>query len=117
MSTAPWRPHITADPAVNAGKPTIAASGVPVAAVVSAYVAGTPVFDIYREFWIGRGDLLVCCWWAARYAKQRKAWRNWLERWERTLTAPAPGCDYEQVPLPPLSASGAKARTVGVCGG
>ncbi|TMR13795.1 DUF433 domain-containing protein [Nonomuraea turkmeniaca] len=105
------RPRIVADPAVNFGKPTIEASGVSVAVIISAYLAGDRPQVLYDEYGISRGDLLICCWWVARYAKQKRAWRQWLNTWEPVLWRAQPGA-YEQVPLPPRR----PAHECGLCG-
>ncbi|MBG0818720.1 helix-turn-helix domain-containing protein [Planomonospora sp. ID82291] len=93
------RPRIVVDPAVNSGKPTITAANVPVAAVISGYLAGERLEDLYGRHEMDRAALLVCCWWVARYAKQRKAWKQWLETWEPVLCAIPVA--YDEVPLPP----------------
>ncbi|MEU4229453.1 hypothetical protein AB0F17_34595 [Nonomuraea sp. NPDC026600] len=102
------RPRIVADPAANFGKPTIEASGVSVS--VSAYLAAERPEVLYDEYGISRGDLLICCWWVARYAKQKRAWRRWLNTWEPILWRAQPGV-YDEVP-PPQRAN----RECGGCG-
>ncbi|MER5649577.1 hypothetical protein [Streptosporangium sp. NPDC002524] len=94
MSTVS-RPHIVVDPAVNDGRPTLP-GGASVADVIAAYIGGATPATLYLQYRIGREDLLICCWWVARYAKQRQTWKNWLDRWGPMLATR----ELAEVPLP-----------------
>jgi uncharacterized protein (DUF433 family) len=101
--TADDRPHvvIVMDPAQNFGHPALASTRTRVEHVIAWLDAGETVSTICAEYGLTRGDVLVACWFEARYgvgAHPRDEWLDWLEEWEPVLWSVP--CDYETVPLP-----------------
>jgi uncharacterized protein (DUF433 family) len=100
----PDRPHIVIDPAQNFGRPSIARTRVPIPAALGLLDAGEPPDVVLDELSLTLPDLLICCWYEARYGMYgtpREAWADWLEQWESTLWR----THYDQVPLPPFAAA------------
>lgn len=96
------RPYIVLDPAQNFGQPAIGSTRVKVADILGWLDAGESVATIEEEYGASREDVLVACWFEARYgtgAHPRDEWLDWLEEWEPTLWS-AKG--YDMIPLPPF---------------
>lgn len=102
MSDKPDRPYIVLDPAQNFGHPAIARTRVQIAHIIDWLESGDPVAVVQDEYGLTREDLLVACWFEARYgtgAHPRDDWLDWLEDWEPTLWGAK---DYDGIPLPPF---------------
>jgi uncharacterized protein (DUF433 family) len=95
------RPFVVVDPAQNFGRPALSRTRVAVGDVVAVLLAGEDPDSLCADFGLTRGDLLVACWFAARYGvegRPRGEWAAWLEEWEPVIWRAS--CDYEAVPLP-----------------
>jgi uncharacterized protein (DUF433 family) len=94
------RPHIVIDPAQNFGHPALGRSRAPVDAILERLDAGDDWEDVADDHGLTRGDILVACWFEARYgrgAHPREGWLDWLEAWEPALWKAA---NYDEIPLP-----------------
>lgn len=91
------RPHVVVDPAQNFGNPAVARTRIPTAAIVGVYVAGDTVEALLDDHALTREDLLVACWYEARYGARTEEWAAWLEQWQGALWRR----EFEAVPLPP----------------
>jgi uncharacterized protein (DUF433 family) len=92
------RPLITTDPAVNHGQPMVGPA--PVDAVCARIWAGEPLADVAADYGISREQVLVACWWQARYGTP--TWRRRLAVWFdiRVVIGLIEG-EYDAIPDPP----------------
>lgn len=95
------RPFICLDPMVCDGKPTIGLSRLYVQVIAEAWWYGAfKETTIYLNWPAckGRAELLLACWWMARYGTRiwRKRWGAWLKTVEGALWA-----GNHDVALPP----------------
>jgi len=79
------RPYLYLHPGMCTGRPTINGSRLYVQVVAEVWWSGEiPEKAIYKSWpnCKGRPELLLACWWMARYgpATWRRRWREWLER-------------------------------------
>lgn len=93
-------PYLYLSPAMQFGRPNIGGSRLPAEVVAQAWWDGSSEVEIYYAWpdCKGRGELLLACWWMARYGTRlwRKRWGRWLKGVERSLWDE----DYS-APLPP----------------
>ena len=78
------RPFLALDPGVCNGQPTIGRSRLYVRVVAEAWwFGGMEEHAIYSNWpsCAGRAELLLACWWMARYGTStwRKRWGTWLQ--------------------------------------
>ncbi|MEO3856185.1 DUF433 domain-containing protein [Acrocarpospora sp. B8E8] len=105
------RPYIVIDPAQNFGQPAIARTRVQIAHIIDWLESGDLVHVVQDEYGLTRADLLVACWFEARYgtgAHPRDEWLDWLEDHEPALWS-AKG--YEEIPFPPMKHRPASAES------
>jgi uncharacterized protein (DUF433 family) len=96
------RPHIIVDPAQNFGDPALGRSRVKVENLLERLDADDSWEDVADDHGLTRGDILVACWFEARYGSgphPRDEWLDWLEAWEPNLWK-ASSVDYDEIPLP-----------------
>jgi hypothetical protein len=88
---------IVIDPAVRFGRPHI--GGISAEVFAEMVGAGEDVDVVAEEFGVGRGEVLLACWWVGMDgpARWQKRWRAWAERAHRRL---ARG-EYDQIDDPP----------------
>lgn len=102
------RPFIIVDPGQNFGCPALARGRVQVEHVLDLLDAGEPWEDVAGDHGLTRGDLLVVCWFDARYgtgAHPRDEWLGWWEDWEPALHQAKTADDYNDIPFPPFRRS------------
>jgi uncharacterized protein (DUF433 family) len=92
-------PHVWVAPGRVSGEPCLGGHRLPTRTVVDHYDAAglSPTMDGYR---ITRFDVLVCCWYEARYGRSRTrkaAWSDWLAENEDALWTG----DWSGIPFPP----------------
>ena len=95
-------PFICLHPAWCGGEATIGLSRLPAQVIADAWWSGMAEDDIYKNWpsCKGRPELLLSCWWVARYKggrSHRLRWGAWLEEAEGPLWK----LDYKGCPLPP----------------
>ena len=97
------KPYLYLHPGTCFGKPTINGSRLYVQAVAGNWWGGMTEQEIYDTFpsCIGKPELLLACWWMARYGTRtwRKRWGQWL----REVAGELWRLNYK-VPLPPQTA-------------
>jgi len=73
-------PVIVIHPGRLAGQPTIGHSRLPAALIADTYWDYGPDEVKACYGYLADSDILVCCWYVARYGtrQQRKRWKNWL---------------------------------------
>jgi len=76
------RPFVAIDPAMQFGRATLNHTRLTVETVAGFVAAGDPVELVADEYEITRADVLVCCWYVARYGTRR-----WRERWGQWAAA------------------------------
>ena len=99
----PDRPMIVLDPGVNGGDPALYRSRVRVENILERLDAGDDPEDVAEDHGLTRGDVLVACWFDARYGVDdhpRKEWLGWWEQWEPSLWQAKTAQDYESIPFP-----------------
>lgn len=76
------RPHLTIDPAVNSGAPSV--RGVCAWVLAGAVWAGEPVDEVAELYEVTREEVLTACWWlgsgGVEFAAGRRSPR-WVHRW------------------------------------
>jgi uncharacterized protein (DUF433 family) len=81
------------------GEPQL--KGIGTYAVAGMVLAGEPITTVAGEYGLTRPEVLICCWFEARYgSKRRRAqWSAWLDLVEPRLCGAV--VDYAAVPDPP----------------
>lgn len=72
------RPHVRVDPAQRFGRPTV--KGLSTDMIASQVLVGASVEEVMAEYGVNREDVLVACWFEARYGSRRfrQAWKDWM---------------------------------------
>jgi len=94
------RPTVIIDPAQNFGHPALGRSRTPVDAILDRLDAGDDWQDVADDHGLTKADLLVACWFEARYGvgpHPRDQWLDWLEAYGPSLWKAA---NYDDIPLP-----------------
>lgn len=96
--------HVSIDPGVHFGEPCLAGRRLTTELIAKAWRNGMSIEDIADNWEIERGDILVACWYQARYGSWtwRKRWADWLamangELWHGR---------YDTCPMPPQGGRG-----------
>ena len=89
------RAHVRVEPGVRVGKPCIGGTRIDTECVANVVWQGLdPVGPDWYASSLTREEVLVACWYEARYGPKRwrRAWREWRLRYEsnRALTAYPP---------------------------
>ena len=85
------------DPSVDFGRPLVGRS--PVGVVAGAVWAGDPVDDVADEYGLSVPQVLVACWYMARYGS--RVWHRRWGAWLRVNEAHLWSCHHDQVADPP----------------
>ncbi len=106
MSGQQARPCVSVDPKVRFGEPVLHGTRLPVLMLAERYwyLGEYLESEILQAYEITMGDLVVCCYYVARYGSRtwRKRWGEWLRQIDRT-TGENSGwwADLNTLPLPP----------------
>lgn len=97
------RPHVTVDPRVYSGQPTIRGLRIPTRMIAEiVYERDERPEWILENYDITRDDVLVACWFEAthgRSRKLRKVWRDWATENFPILWRSG---SWDGVPYPPV---------------
>lgn len=80
-------PFVSFSPGMQWGRATLNHTWLTADTVSSFVAAGDSVDFIADQYEISRADVLVCCWYRARYGtrRDRQLWRDWLDGSESDL--------------------------------
>lgn len=94
------RPHVWVDPGRCSGRPALAGHRLPTE-TVGRYYADLGLAETCTAYGIERAEVLVCCWFEARYGMRRlkRLWRQWLDDNEGAMWLG----EWDAVPDPPLA--------------
>lgn len=99
LSRARAEIYVVVNPRQNFGKPSLARTRVPVWAIIAPYLVGETEENLIAEYGITREDILVACWYQARYeaATVPEPWQDWLYDNEGRMWT---NDDWTEIPLP-----------------
>lgn len=100
------RARVSADPAVQFGRPCIDGTRIPAENIAELVAAGETVEGVCEDFNLTRAQVLVACWYYTRHGvgdgfglrtKLRAAWGPWLADTHRQFAAR----EHDAIPNPP----------------